>query len=72
VVLRERNGAPFKTEAGNMIVDVHLARIEQPADMEIALNQIPGVVETGLFVGRTDVLIVGTAAGTETQLAKRT
>jgi ribose 5-phosphate isomerase A len=72
VVLREQNGAPFKTEAGNLIVDVHLARIEQPADMEIALNQIPGVVETGLFVGRTDVLIVGTAAGTETQLAKRT
>jgi len=72
VVLRERNGAPFKTEAGNMIVDVHLARIEQPADMEIALNQIPGVVETGLFVGRTDVLIVGTTAGTETHLAKRT
>jgi ribose 5-phosphate isomerase A len=72
VVLRERNGVPFKTEAGNMILDVHLARIEQPADMEIALNQIPGVVETGLFVGRTDVLIVGTAAGTETHLAKRT
>ena len=71
VVRRERNGAPFKTEAGNMIVDVHLARIEQPADMESALNQIPGVVETGLFVGRTDVLIVGTAAGVETHLAKR-
>jgi ribose 5-phosphate isomerase A len=72
VVLRERSGAPFKTEAGNLIVDVHLARIEQPADLEIALNQIPGIVETGLFVGRTDILIVGRATGTETLRAKKT
>lgn len=72
VVLREHNGAPFKTEAGNLIVDVHLARIEQPADLEIALNQIPGIVETGLFVGRTDILIVGKASGTETFRAKKT
>ena len=71
VVLRERNGAPFKTEAGNLIVDVHLVRIEQPAHLEMALNQIPGIVETGLFVGRTDILIVGTASGTETLRAKK-
>lgn len=72
VVLRERNGAPFKTEAGNFIVDVHVARIERPADLELALNQIPGIVETGLFVGRTDILIVGNATGTETHRAKKT
>src|SRR5256885_8174948 len=30
VVLRERSGAPFKTEAGNLIVDVHIDRIVQP------------------------------------------
>jgi ribose 5-phosphate isomerase A len=72
VVLREHNGAPFKTEAGNMIVDVHLARIDQPRELEIALNHIPGVVETGLFVGRTDLLIVGTATGVETYPAART
>jgi ribose 5-phosphate isomerase A len=71
VVLRERNGAPFTTEARNLIVDVHLARIDDPRDLEIALNQIPGVVETGLFVGRTDILIVGTPHGTETHSAKR-
>lgn len=72
VVLRERNGTPFKTEAGNLIVDVHLAQIDRPRDLEIALNQIPGVVETGLFVGRTDLLIVGTPHGTETHNATRT
>jgi ribose 5-phosphate isomerase A len=71
VVLRERNGAPFKTEAGNLIVDAHLERIDRPQELEIALNYIPGVVETGLFVGRTDILIVGTPDGTETHSAKR-
>ena len=72
VVLRERNGAPFKTEAGNLIVDVQIDRIDQPRDLEIALNQIPGIVETGLFVNRTDVLIVGTPQGVLTQHAPRT
>jgi ribose 5-phosphate isomerase A len=66
VVLRERSGAPFLTEAGHFIVDVHLDRIAQPGDLETALNLIPGVVETGLFVGRTDVLIVGTPQGVRT------
>ncbi len=65
VVLRERNGAPFKTEAGHLILDVHLDRIDQPAELETALNLIPGVVETGLFVNRTHILIVGTATGVQ-------
>ena len=72
VVLRERSGSPFKTEAGNLIVDVHIDRIVQPRDLEIALNNIPGVVETGLFVNRTDVLIVGTVQGVQTQHIQRT
>jgi len=71
VVLRQRNGAPFKTEAGNLIVDVHLARIDRPQELEIALNQIPGIVETGLFVGRTDILIVGRREGVDTLHASK-
>jgi ribose 5-phosphate isomerase A len=72
VALRERGGAPFTTESGNLIVDVHVARIDRPDALETALHHIPGVVETGLFVGRTDVLIVGTPDGTETHNVKRT
>lgn len=66
VVLRERQGLPFKTEAGHLILDVHIERIDQPRDLEVALNQIPGVVETGLFVGRTTLLIVGAPDGVQT------
>ncbi len=71
VVLRERNGSPFYTEAGHVILDVYLARIDNPCELETALNLIPGVVETGLFVGRTDLLIVGTPNGVETYPATR-
>ena len=53
----------MKTESGNLIVDVHIDHISQPGELETALNLIPGVVETGLFVGRTNVLIVGTPHG---------
>ncbi len=66
VVLRNRNGVPFKTEAGHLIVDVHIDRIDRPGELETALNLIPGVVETGLFVGRTNILIVGTPQGVHT------
>jgi ribose 5-phosphate isomerase A len=66
VVLRERNGAPFKTEAGHFIVDAHIDRIDRPGELESALNLIPGVVETGLFVGRTNILVVGTPHGVHT------
>jgi ribose 5-phosphate isomerase A len=71
VVLREQNHMPFKTESGNLILDVHLAQIDRPQELEIALNHIPGVVETGLFIGRTDILIVGTPDGIETHNVKR-
>lgn len=66
VVLRERNGTPFKTEAGHLIADAHIDRIDRPSELETALNLIPGVVETGLFVGWTNVLIVGTPQGVHT------
>lgn len=71
VVLRERNGAPYRTEAGNLIVDVHLDRIDRPRDLEHRLNLIPGVVETGLFVERTDILIVGTPQGAQVRYAQK-
>lgn len=71
VVLRERNGKIFVTEAGHYILDLHISRIEDPARLEACLNQIPGVVENGLFVGRTQVLIAGTPHGVEVQKATR-
>jgi ribose 5-phosphate isomerase A len=70
-VLRERNGAIFTTEAGHYILDLYVDKIADPAALETRLNEIPGVVETGLFVGRTDLLLVGTPQGVEVQEAMR-
>ncbi len=68
-VLRERNGSVFQTEAGHVILDLHMPKIDDPATLEIALNQIPGIVETGLFIGRTSILIVGNTQGADVTLA---
>ncbi len=69
--LRKKSGKIFVTEAGHYILDVHLAGISEPATLERTLNLIPGVVENGLFVGRTSLLIVGTPHGVEVQGAGR-
>lgn len=68
-VLRERSGAVFQTEAGHVILDLHMPKIDDPARLEIELNQIPGIVETGLFIGRTSILIVGHAQGVDVTAA---
>lgn len=48
------------TDNGNVILDVHNLAITDPKAMELALNQIPGVVSVGLFARRpADVVIVG-------------
>jgi ribose 5-phosphate isomerase A len=61
--LRLRDGAPWRTDAGNLIYDVACGAIDDPATLDPALRRIPGVVETGLFVRRADVVIVATADG---------
>lgn len=48
------------TDNGNWVIDVHGLSITDPAELEKALNQIPGVVSVGLFARRpADVVIVG-------------
>ena len=64
-IRRECNRHVFRTASGHYILDLHIARIEDPAELEARLNRIPGVIECGLFVGRTDVLIVAASNGVE-------
>lgn len=62
--LRLSGTEPFRTDEGNFILDLHLRRIAQPAQLSLVLNQIPGVVENGLFLDICDVLVIGNADGT--------
>ncbi len=61
--LRLSGTEPFKTDEGNYILDLHLRRIAQPAQLSLILNQIPGVVENGLFLDICDILVIGNADG---------
>lgn len=61
--LRERAGAVWMTDAGNVIYDVAMGLLDRPAEADRALRSIPGVVETGLFVGRANVVLVAEASG---------
>jgi len=54
-----RNG--FTSDNGNQIVDVHNFPIEIPYELEAKINNIPGVVENGIFAKRkADVIICAT------------
>jgi ribose 5-phosphate isomerase A len=54
------------TDNGNIIVDVHGLRIEDPVALEARINQIVGVVTNGLFAARrADVLLLGTPGGVQ-------
>ena len=62
---RMRDGQPVVTDSGNFILDCHTGPvIADPAPLEIALNQIPGVVENGLFTREAAGMVVGCFDGT--------
>ncbi len=59
-LLRTADGSPFVTNNGNHILDCRFeAGIEAPERMEAAINDIPGVVCCGLFIGLADHVLVG-------------
>jgi len=66
VAPRMKDGQLFVTEAGHYIIDLWFPRIDAPGELETELEKTPGVVCTGLFVGRADLVIVGTRQGVVT------
>ncbi|GJM05374.1 MAG: ribose-5-phosphate isomerase A [marine bacterium B5-7] len=58
----------FTTDNGNIIIDVHNMKIEDPLGLEQKLNQIVGVVTNGLFAHRpADILLIASDNGVNTQ-----
>jgi ribose 5-phosphate isomerase A len=53
-----KDGHAFVTDGGHFILDAPLGRIEDPGALAARLNQIPGVVEHGLFVGLAHLAIL--------------
>jgi len=54
---------PFITDGGNYILDCHFAGIAEPARLERRIEAIVGVVESGLFIGRSSAVVVATVDG---------
>jgi ribose 5-phosphate isomerase A len=65
--IREGKGklGPVITDNGNAILDTYFGEIKNPAELEVKVKMIPGVVETGFFVGLTDIAYVGAADAVE-------
>ncbi len=54
-----KKDGPVITDQGNMILDVTFGGIDHPDELEKTLNNIPGVLENGLFIGVADLILIG-------------
>ncbi|HLN89644.1 MAG TPA: ribose-5-phosphate isomerase RpiA [Candidatus Binatia bacterium] len=65
--VREGKGklGPVITDNGNAILDTYFGEIKDPAELAVKVKMIPGVVETGFFIGLTDIVYVGSSDSVE-------
>ena len=63
LALRMAKDVPLRTDEGHYILDLSLTRIGNPRQLALVLNQIPGVVENGLFIDICDVVVIGHGDG---------
>jgi ribose 5-phosphate isomerase A len=62
---RLHDGRPYVTDNGNYILDCGTTPIESPAELELEILSVPGVVGTGLFLGLVDTVFVQGPDGVE-------
>jgi len=60
---RNVDSKPFITDNQNYIIDCFFSKIENPEELQVKINLIPGVVENGLFLNMTDVVITNDEKG---------
>jgi ribose 5-phosphate isomerase A len=63
--LRVKDGAPVRTDGGNLIYDAACGAIENAASLAHDLKGLTGVVEHGLFLDLADEALIGTQTGVE-------
>lgn len=64
--LRLKDGSNFVTDEGNFILDLDIAHVSNIQLLESNLKQIPGIVETGLFLDMADIIIISKGENTIT------
>lgn len=55
----QAGGGPYITDNGNQILDCDFGKIADPPALALALSNVPGVVEHGLFIGLASIALVG-------------
>jgi len=71
MTLRVKEGKPFRTDGGNVIIDCACGVIKEPDRLEVILNNIPGVVNNGLFNGIAGIALIGKADGTVEEIVRK-
>jgi len=61
--MAKAKAGPVVSDNGNFIIDVDFGKIENPSDLNIELLQIPGVVDSGLFLGMASKAYIGLKDG---------
>ncbi len=61
--MAQAKAGPLVTDNGNFIIDVDFGIIDSPSDIDFKISQIPGVVDTGLFIGMTSKAYIGQKDG---------
>lgn len=66
-MVREGKGklGPTITDNGNAVIDAYFGEIVNPAELAVNVKMVPGVVETGFFIGLTDVVYLGSIGAVE-------
>jgi ribose 5-phosphate isomerase A len=63
--LRQSSGVPLETDNGNYILDCDFGAITDAGLLEKSIRRVPGVVESGLFIGLADTVVIGSESGVE-------
>lgn len=71
MTLRVKDGKPFRSDGGNVIIDCACGEINEPERVEIILNNIPGVVNNGLFNGIAGIALIGKADGSVEEIVRK-
>ncbi len=70
LMLRAKDGKPYRTDMGNYIIDCAADEIKEPDKLDIMLNNIPGVVNNGLFIAICGVVFLASDRGVEKLVRK--
>ncbi len=66
---RVRDGKLFISDNGNVILDCQVPPLNHPEELQLAIRAIPGVVDTGLFLGMADTVLIQDGHKVEVQRA---